>query len=223
MDNERLHTAISHPRFSRYYVACENNKRRAIRLYRGNILLSQKMYALIGIFEVILRNSIDRHFIRNKGNYWLEEAVQPGGYLDVAAGCEEAFHSVQEALERLGPGYTHDGLITKLSFGFWTYQFAKKQYAASGNSLLNIFPGRPVGVNQKIVFQDLMRINDIRNRIAHYEPICFDKDKGFVSTTLVSHRYDSIRDLLNWLGCNVRRILYGIDGVSRAINIVNAI
>lgn len=223
MDNERLHTAISHPRFSRYYVACENNKRRAIRLYRGNILLSQKMYALIGIFEVILRNSIDRHFIRGKGNYWLEEAVQPGGYLDISAGCEDSFHSVQEALGRLGSGYTHDGLITKLSFGFWTHQFAKKQYAASGNSLLNIFPNRPVGVSQKIVFQDLMRINDIRNRIAHYEPICFDKDTGIVSTTIVLHRYDLIRDLLYWLGCNVRSILYGIDGVSGAINIVNEI
>jgi hypothetical protein len=123
----------------------------------------------------------------------------------------------------LGSGYTHDGLITKLSFGFWTHQFAKKQYAASGNSLLNIFPNRPVGVSQKIVFQDLMRINDIRNRIAHYEPICFDKDTGIVSTTIVLHRYDLIRDLLYWLGCNVRSILYGIDGVSGAINIVNEI
>ena len=92
---------------------------------------------------------------------------------------------------------------------------------ASGNGLLSIFPNRPVGVSQKIVFQDLMRINDIRNRIAHYEPICFDKDAGVISTTQVLHRYDLIRDLLYWLGCNVRSILYGIDGVVGAINIVN--
>ena len=181
------------------------------------------MYALIGVFEVILRNSIDRHFIGSKGSYWLEDAVQPGGYYDVSAGCEDSFHSIQEALERLGVGYTHDGLITKLSFGFWTYQFAKKQYAASGSTLLGIFPNRPLGVNQKIVFQNLMRINDIRNRIAHYEPICFEKETGAISTTLVLHRYDLIRDLLHWLGCNVRGILYGIDGIYKAINIVNTI
>ena len=181
------------------------------------------MYALIGVFEVILRNSIDRHFVVSKGSYWLEDAVQPGGYLDVSPGCEDSFHSAHEALERLGPGYTHDGLITKLSFGFWTYQFAKKQFAASGNSLLDIFPNRPSGVSQKIVFQNLIRINDIRNRIAHYEPICFDKDTGAISTTLASNRYELIRDLLHWLGCNVRNILYGIDGVYKAINIVNGI
>ncbi len=223
MDNAQLHTAISQPRFSKYYAACGNNRRKALRLYRANILLSQKMYALIGVFEVILRNSIDRHFIHDRGNHWLEDAVQPGGYLDVSPGCEDTFHSIQEALERLGVGYTHDGLITKLSFGFWTYQFAKKQFAASGNSLLDIFPNRPLGVSQKIVFQNLMRINDIRNRIAHYEPICFDKDTGAISTTLASNRYELIRDLLHWLGCNVRNILYGIDGVYQSINIVNDI
>ena len=85
MDNAQLHTAISQPRFSKYYAACGNNRRRALRLYRANILLSQKMYALIGVFEVILRNSIDRYFVLGKGSYWLEDAVQPGGYLDVGS------------------------------------------------------------------------------------------------------------------------------------------
>ena len=223
MDNAQLHTAISQPRFSRYYAACHGNTKWALKLYRANILLSQKMHALIGVFEIILRNSIDRHFIACKGSCWLEDAVQPGGYFDVSAGCEDSFHVVQEALQKLGIEYTHDGLITKLSFGFWTYQFAKKQYAAAGNSLLEIFPNRPLGTKQKDIFQNLVRVNDIRNRIAHYEPICFDKDTGAVSTLLVLHRYKLILELLHWLGCNVRKILYGIDGVPKAIAIVNTI
>ena len=223
MENDQFHTAISRPRFSRYHTACEGNRRRALKLYRANIMLSQKMYALIGVFEIILRNSIDRHFIALKGSCWLEDAVQPEGYFDVSPGCEDSFHVVQEALQKLGIEYTHDGLITKLSFGFWTYQFAKRQYAAAGNSLLEIFPNRPFGTKQKEVFQNLIRINDIRNRIAHYEPICFDKDTDAVSTVLVLHRYRLIVELLSWLGCNVRRILYGIDGVPKAIAIVNTI
>jgi hypothetical protein len=68
-----------------------------------------------------------------------------------------------------------------------------------------------------------MKINDIRNRMAHYEPICFNKVTGGVSTSLTLHRYNMIRDLLHWLGCNVRNILYGIDGVYKAINIVNGV
>jgi hypothetical protein len=74
-----------------------------------------------------------------------------------------------------------------------------------------------------MVFQNLIRINDIRNRIAHYEPICFDKDTGTISTVLVLNRYRLILEFLYWLGCNVKRILYGIDGVPKAIAVVNTI
>ena len=69
----------------------------------------------------------------------------------------------------------------------------------------------------------MIRINDIRNRIAHYEPICFDKTTGSVSTTLVSNRYKLIFELLYWLGYNPKRILHGIDGVPKAISLVNEI
>jgi hypothetical protein len=175
VENSKLHTAISLPRFSRYYIACNNNRRKALALYRANIILSEKLYAIIGMFEIILRNSIDRHFITKKGDHRLEEAVQPGGYLDVSDGCEDSFHVVQDAIQKLGPAYTHEALISKLTFGFWTYLFAKKQFVAGGSTLLEIFRNRPFAVKQKTVFQDLIKINEIRNRIAHYEPVCFLK------------------------------------------------
>lgn len=223
MPNSQLHTAISAPRFNRYLAACGNNKRRAEKLYRANLKLSQKMYSVIGIFEVVLRNSIDRHFIPIKGNLWLEDAVSIGGYLDVSAGCEDSFHSVQEAIHKLGIEYTHDRLIAKLTFGFWTYQFSKKEFAASGSTLLDVFLNRPFGTKQKDVFQDLIRINDIRNRIAHYEPICFDKSTGTISTLLVQKRYNLIVELFRWLGCSPKKILYGIDGVQKSIDEINKI
>jgi len=220
MPNSQFHTAISLTRFVRYLSACENNKRQALRLYRANITLSQKMYAVIGIFEIILRNSIDRHFIIGKGNNWLADAVQPGGYLDIAIGCEDAYHTIQEAIYKLGVDYTHDRLIAKLPFGFWTHQFAAKEYAAAGSSLLNIFPNRPFGTNQKKVFKTLIKINDIRNRIAHYEPICFDKATGRISTGYTEKRYLLILELLHWLGCDTRKILFGIDHVPNAIEVI---
>src|SRR6266480_1692203 len=101
MPNSQFHTAISPPRFSRYLHAC-GNKRKALQLYRANIVLSQKMYAIIGVFEIILRNSIDRHFISKKGHTWLSDAVQPGGYLDMVSGCEDSYHSIQEGIYKLG-------------------------------------------------------------------------------------------------------------------------
>jgi len=52
-------SAFSKTRLDRYLAACYGNKRKAIKLYRLNIKLSQSFYALLGIFEIILRNSID--------------------------------------------------------------------------------------------------------------------------------------------------------------------
>ncbi len=150
VDSYRFDIAIAWPRFSRYDTACRRNKVKALKLYRANITLSQKMYALIGVFEIVLRNSIDRHFMGLKGNRWLEDAVQPGGYLDVSEGCEDSFHVVQEVLQKLGIEYTHDGLIAKLTFGFWTYQFAKKHMLLPGIHCWKYFPIGPSAQDKRI-------------------------------------------------------------------------
>lgn len=220
MPNSELYTAIGQPRYSRYLAAC-GNKRRALKLYRANISLSQKMYAVIGMFEVILRNSIDRHMKSKKGPIWLEEAIAPDGFLYHSSDCRHSLHVVQKAIHTLGSQYTHDRLIANLTFGFWRYQFARKEYLASGNTLLNIFINRPFKTNQKDIFRRLIQINQVRNRIAHHEPICFDGTR--ISTEKVKKTYNTILELLEWLGCNHTKILYGIDSVRKSIDFINSI
>lgn len=218
MPNSQFHTAISTPRYLRYFNAC-GNRERALQLYKANIALSQQLYGVIGLFEIILRNSIDRHMIVRRGSEWLQEAVAPGGYLDINPGCEKSFHLIQEVIQKLALEYTHDRLITKLTLGFWTYQFAPKEFAAAGSTLLEIFPNRPFGTRQKQIFQNLVMINDIRNRIAHHEPVCFEKNS--VSTDRAMRRYELILKLLGWLGCDQKKMLHGIDGVREAIHVVS--
>lgn len=86
MPNSQFHTAISEPRYNRYLAAC-GNKQRALKLYRANINLSQELYGVIGVFEIVLRNSIDRHMMERHGSFWLEDAVSGGGYLDLNPRC----------------------------------------------------------------------------------------------------------------------------------------
>jgi hypothetical protein len=220
MPNSQLHTAISTQRFQRYLAAC-GNRERALFLYRANIALSQQLFGILAVFEVVLRNSIDRYMISRQGEYWLENAVLNGGYFDINAGCEDIYHSVQEAIHKLGKQYTHDRLITRLTLGFWTYLFAPKEFAAAGSLLLGVFPKRPFGINQKVVFQNLIKINELRNRIAHHEPICFEKDA--ISTNRTERRYRLILELLDWLGCNSHEILSEIDQVAHPLGIINEI
>lgn len=219
MPNNQFHNAISAPRFNRYLAACNNNHLRAEKLYRANIRLAQQLYAVIGIFEVVLRNSIDQHFTKLKGEFWLEEAVEPGGFLDVT-GCEDAFHNVHDAIFKLKEEYTHERLIAKLTLGFWVYQFAAKEYAAAGSTLIAIFMNRPFNTNQKKIFQNLIRVNEIRNRIAHYEPLCFEKNE--ISTEKIEKRYSLIIESLRWMGYDPAELLYQIDKTEKAITMIKA-
>lgn len=158
--------------------------------------------------------------ITQKGPLWLEEAVDADGYLDIP-GCEESFHKVHEAIYTLGHEYCHDSLITKLSFGFYRYQFAHNEYIASGSCLLEIFINRPLDISQKDIFQRLTKINKIRNRIAHHEPVCFFRNH--ISVFDIENRYRIILQLLHWLGYDPNRILYGIDKVRKGVATINNI
>lgn len=220
--NVHFHTAISEARFSKYLLYCGNNRLKASKLYRANLYLSQKLYAVIGIFEIVLRNSLDRHYKTRFGQEWLAGAVQYGGFLD-GPGTEDSYHSIQESIHRLNIKYNNDSLIAALSFGFWTYLFSEPVFVAGGSTLLNAFPNRPFGTNQKKIFKELFRVNEIRNRVAHYEPLCFDNKTGFISTAYPAKRYYLILDMLHWLGADPKKILYGIDGVQSAMKKINII
>ena len=51
IDFERVY---SRERLSRYVLACNNNKQKAMYLYRYNLKLSKEMFAIIGCFEITL-------------------------------------------------------------------------------------------------------------------------------------------------------------------------
>ena len=48
------------------------------------------------------------------------------------------------------------------------------------------------GVMQRDVYRELTEIREFRNRVAHYEPICFNAS-GSVCTAFVRHNYELIR------------------------------
>lgn len=67
---------------------------------------------------------------------------------------------------------------------------------------------------------NLIRINDLRNRIAYYEPVCFDKGSGTISTLAVKRRYELIKQILRWMGYVDRRMLYGVDQVRQSLKAI---
>lgn len=209
-DFERL---VSTPRMVKYLRACGDNARKAMALYRANMRLSTEMFSILCLFEVALRNAIDIHYRGRLGNNWLFDAAHPGGFLH-AVGCEKSLEGVKKGIANLGGSYTPDKAVAELTFGFWTYQFASKEFAAAGSTLLNILPGRPFGTNHTKVFKKLAGIIRIRNRIAHHEPICF-APTGSISTVYAIQKYNQVLEVLQWLGINAQSFLFGVDGFQR--------
>lgn len=209
---------MSASRMSRYITACGGDSKKAMTLYRYNLRLSQELFTIISCFEVSLRNAIDQHYTTLHGNDWLRDAANAGGIFDNNH-CRVTAGFIRSALTIFGPYYTHAKVVAKMDFGFWRYMFAQPQYRAGGQTLLQIFPAKPTSTatiqyNQSFIFNELAKVNDIRNRIAHHEPICFQPGHSVIGTTYARQHYALILQLFQWMSINESALLYGLDHIN---------
>ncbi len=217
---------LSTARLAKYQVACGHKSGRTLKLYRANIRLSGELLAVLGMFEVVLRNKIDVHYkalfpAASGSQEWLLASTLPGGFL-TSNGCNNSRIKINQAYTELGARYTHDKLLASLSFGFWKHMFRGFQFMAGRSSLLAIFPNKPPRTNQNLIYAKLDRINAIRNRVAHHEPICFDQVSN-ISSLYARKHFQEIKDLLIWMGINEKQLLKGINGVLKEADFIDQI
>ncbi len=212
---------ISPERMQRYVLACGNDTRRAMMLYRYNLKLSQEMFTLISCFEVSLRNKINKEMVANFGNDWLRDFILPGGRFDTDPRVDGTRKIIKKAYEGLirSHNYSHTKLLAEMEFGVWKFMFNNVQYRLANRCLLNIFPNKPTSTAQNqydntFVFNDLNVINTIRNRIAHHEAICFG-NPVCIDTQGVLDCYARIMRLFHWMNINANTLLYGLDHVGQ--------
>ncbi len=212
---------------NRYLAACNNDTRKAMTLYRKNLKLSQELFTVISCFEVALRNAIDSHYTAIYGNQWLADFAQANGLFDINQ-TRQSKEAINETIAKLRNQYTHPKLVSELGFGFWRYLFGRHQYRIAGRTLINIFPNLPattplINYNANFIFNELEKVNTIRNRIAHHDPICFRRGHQEISTNFAKSRYDLIIRLFNWMNISELDLLYGLDNVEKVIIEINNI
>ncbi len=212
---------------SRYLAACGGNSKKAMTLYRKNLQLSQELFTVISCFEIALRNAIDKQLLLTLGNDWLRNGAAAGGIFD-NQNCRLTKGNINDAVNKLNHLSTHNKLVAELGFGFWRYMFASNQFTATGRTLLHIFPAKPSSTannqyNQTFVFNQLAQINNLRNRIAHHEPICFVSGQPLIGTTFARQHYGLILQLFNWMSIDEGKLLYGIDHINTVCNQIDAL
>jgi len=212
-----LVTLLSEARMSKYNRVTHGDKMKTIQLYHHNLKLSQRLFGVIGMFEVALRNAIHNHYRNSFDDMeWIVNQSAPGKLLEHEA--DEVLR-VKNDFIRKGV-YSADKMVASFSFGFWTYLFTRRNYKVGGKTLLQIFPNRRKGLKQTDVYNDLTQIREFRNRIAHHEPICFDADHQ-LSTAYVCRQYALIRTYLEYMGHDADKVLKIVekpDSVLREID-----
>lgn len=202
MDNNTfnsLKTSISEERLAVYRADGVDNTT-AIARYIYNIALCKSLYPLISIFEITLRNGIDRA---------LENYFKLTDWNNVIQLQQTEIMMINDAMlkiKRQGKKYSHGRLIAELTLGFWVALMGRK-YNTQGFQfavIKNCLHGCPS--NQKssgAIQKNLSEIRFLRNRIAHHERISHWKD--------LKQKHDLILDFIKWLNPDMYTIAYQKD------------
>lgn len=229
MEYKELVGLVSEARLKRYFIAT-GDFGNAVDMYKANILVAQSFHPLLGIFEVILRNQIDRtltnHFndvdwiLNQRAGFMIDSTLT---YYDVKSRKnrkdEYIIREVNKAknkLERLQVSVTSGGIIAEQMFGFWTELFENNYYKALKGRPIQIFRKLPPGVGRKEISDNLNKIRLFRNRINHNEPICFLSDKVDFSTA--EEVYSRLTNLLSWIDPQILHWSADVDSVIENIN-----
>jgi hypothetical protein len=190
-----LERALSPERLSTYLAAAHGDHATALQLYVWNTEASAALYGPLQALEIVVRNAFHRELAAVYGAAWYDNPQVP---LTPFARARVA--DAKDALRRAGRPLDPGRIVAELSFGFWERLLThgppgKLNYemALWRPALHRAFPNsrrRRVDVHKPIP-----TLRDLRNRIAHHEPI-FGRP--------LAAEYQTILEVTGWICADTR-------------------
>lgn len=146
----------------------------AMRLYSWNLELAGALIGPISVLEVVVRNSLHTQLADGYGEQWWEHQR-----LTIMDRERRAINSVLDSFSARNLSPSANDVVAATSFGLWvgltdagiarhpTLDYETKFWQPR---LRNAFPHRG-SAGRKLVHSKLDRIRQMRNRVAHHEPI----------------------------------------------------
>jgi len=162
---------LTRPRLSKYLRVTGNKVQHALRLYVINTKVSAAVMTDLHYIEVALRNKFDRELEAKFGSHWFKDA----GFLALVDGRSHAILSKaqKDAAKHWpkGRALPPGKVIAELTFGFWLQLTdSKLEHKLWVPYLHKAFAPRKAP--KRAVFnQQLEKLRQLRNRVAHHEPI----------------------------------------------------
>lgn len=190
MDTYTVRKVFSSDRMQKYLDLHHPDDEKALLHYRINILISEASYPLLSVFEVALRNSLNRELIKHFGTTdWYLRIEADTALKDLAGDIKTAMRHITKRGETI----TSSKVIGELTLGFWVRILNVEYEMVLWKSLRRAFPYMPKQDRKRhMVSGPLNKIRDFRNRVYHNEPISWRLDK-------VEEIHDKIIVVLGWL------------------------
>lgn len=179
--------ALSGDRLTPYLKACGHDWERAIRLYEWNLEVSASFYPLLSTIEVSLRNCLIRCLKQSYQSNWWDDPIfrtvlgQRGKRL-----LDSAIRDITQSGKQVNEGR----VTAALSFGFWVNMFLPKHEKAIWSHFVTTCRGQSTTQNRDQLYQQLVLIRDLRNRIFHHETL--------IGIDLTKE-YSNCFQVLNWI------------------------
>jgi hypothetical protein len=207
---------LSAPRHAVYLAAAGGDTARALALYEWNAQLSAALHRDLAHLEIGLRNAYNEalatrwpgpphwtsagHVVfaplyRRRGGRRVDVNHQPRALL-------------QQALRAAGgSGAPSEKVVAELPFGFWRYlSSAAHEKTLWVPCLHRAFPA---GTDRRNVDRPVGRLHQLRNRVAHHEPLL---------RTDVAGRLDDLTRLASMINPDLGRYLAATTTVTRWLN-----
>jgi hypothetical protein len=162
---------LSADRFVSYDRQAGGDRVASLRLYEWNTAASAACYATLQAVEIVLRNAINQqltklHSAQSLPGSWLDDpthVLDPHRLADIA--------DARRRVRRNGRPPTPGRLIPELPFGFWRFLLAGRyEQTLWTPALRHAFPYLQPRRRRDIA-APVDRLHQLRNRIAHHEPI----------------------------------------------------
>lgn len=182
VEAQSVAAALSAPRIGTYLAATQGapaHQVAAVALYAWNTQVSAALLHPLSVCEVVIRNAASDALERQYGANW---PWHPGLLRNLPSPRPPVFNPSWE-LQRAknmaastAGGATTGRVIAELKFKFWETMFTGRFDRTLWNAhLLTVLPnmaaGTPIPTLRSRVHYDLVDLRNLRNRIAHHEPI----------------------------------------------------
>jgi hypothetical protein len=200
---------ISEPRFATYLQYCGNDRTKALNLYQWNLQLSSAFIIPLHILEVSIRNAVVEALEDVHTSNWPWNQ----GFIISLPDKPSSYSPRRNLMEVARRQTTMGKVVADLNFVFWEKMFTSRHDSRIWNNhIKSLFPNAPTIMTVRqiraCIHDDIREIRELRNRIAHHEPI-FSRS--------VRDDYNNILKIIFWRNKVTSEWMDGFQTVTKLI------